>query len=44
MSVGAGAVKQLRAQTRFALTGTPMENHPGELWSIFDFVLPGYLL
>lgn len=44
MSVGAGAVKQIRAQTRFALTGTPMENHPGELWSIFDFVLPGYLL
>lgn len=44
MSVGAGAVKQLRAQTRFALTGTPMENHPGELWSIFDFALPGYLL
>ena len=44
MSVGAGAVKQLKAKTRFALTGTPMENHPGELWSIFDFVLPGYLL
>ena len=44
MSVGANAVKQLRAKTRFALTGTPMENHPGELWSIFDFVLPGYLL
>ena len=44
MSVGANAVKQLRAQSRFALTGTPMENHPGELWSIFDFVLPGYLL
>lgn len=44
MSVGAGAVKQLKAETRIALTGTPMENHPGELWSIFDFVLPGYLL
>lgn len=43
MSVGASAVKQLKAQTRLALTGTPMENHPGELWSIFDFVLPGYL-
>ncbi len=43
-SVGALAVKQLRAQTRFALTGTPMENSTGELWSIFDFVLPGYLL
>ncbi len=43
-SVGAVAVKQLRAQTRLALTGTPMENNTGELWSIFDFVLPGYLL
>lgn len=43
-SVGAVAVKQLRAQTRFALTGTPMENGTGELWSLFDFVLPGYLL
>lgn len=43
-SVGAVAVKQLQAQTRFALTGTPMENSTGELWSIFDFVLPGYLL
>ena len=44
MSVGASSVKQLKAKTRIALTGTPMENHPGELWSIFDFVLPGYLL
>ncbi len=43
-SVGAVAVKQLKAQTRLALTGTPMENNTGELWSIFDFVLPGYLL
>ena len=42
-SVGAVVVKQLKAQTRFALTGTPMENSTGELWSIFDFVLPGYL-
>ena len=44
MSVGAAAVKQLTADTRLALTGTPMENHPGELWSLFDFVLPGYLM
>jgi superfamily II DNA or RNA helicase len=43
-SVGAGAAKRIKAQSRFALTGTPMENHPGELWSIFDFVLPGYLM
>lgn len=42
-SVGAHAVKQLTAMTRIALTGTPMENHAGELWSLFDFVLPGYL-
>ena len=42
-SVGAHAVKQLSAETRIALTGTPMENHAGELWSIFDFILPGYL-
>ena len=42
-SVGAHAVKQLTAETRIALTGTPMENHAGELWSLFDFVLPDYL-
>ena len=42
-SVGAHAVKLLSAETRIALTGTPMENHAGELWSLFDFVLPGYL-
>ena len=42
-SVAAQAVKQLKADTRFALTGTPMENGVGELWSLFDFVLPGYL-
>ncbi len=39
----AGAVKRLNAHTRLALTGTPMENSVGELWSLFDFVLPGYL-
>ncbi|MDO5435985.1 MAG: DEAD/DEAH box helicase [Clostridia bacterium] len=42
-SAAAAAVKQLQADTRFALTGTPMENGIGELWSVFDFVLPGYL-
>ncbi len=42
-SVAAQAAKQLRGDTRFALTGTPMENGIGELWSLFDFVLPGYL-
>ncbi len=42
-SVGAHAVKRITARTRVALTGTPMENHAGELWSLFDFVMPGYL-
>ena len=42
-SLGAAAAKELDAQVRVALTGTPMENHTGELWSIFDFILPGYL-
>jgi hypothetical protein len=37
------AVKQLRARTRFALTGTPIENRLGDLWSIFDFINPGLL-
>ena len=37
------AVKRLEARYRLALTGTPMENHLGELWSIFDFLMPGFL-
>ncbi len=37
------AVKSLRANTKFALTGTPLENSVLELWSIFDFIMPGYL-
>ena len=36
-------VKGLKAQVRFALTGTPIENRLGDLWSIFDFVNPGLL-
>ena len=36
-------VKALKAQARFALTGTPIENRLGDLWSIFDFVNPGLL-
>ena len=39
----AKAVKRIRADARFALTGTPIENTLTELWSIFDFLLPGYL-
>lgn len=37
------AVKRVKAKHRFALTGTPIENNLGELWSIFDFIMPGYL-
>jgi SNF2 family DNA or RNA helicase len=36
-------VKEIKAKVRFALTGTPIENNLTELWSIFDFVMPGYL-
>ena len=39
----AKAIKELKGETRFALTGTPIENSLAELWSIFDFVMPGYL-
>jgi SNF2 family DNA or RNA helicase len=39
----ARAVKLLRGRTRYALTGTPVENNLAELWSIFDFIMPGYL-
>lgn len=42
-SLAAKAVKVLNANYRFALTGTPIENSLAELWSIFDFILPGYL-
>ncbi|MCO7137407.1 SNF2 family helicase [[Clostridium] leptum] len=37
------SVKQVSADIRYALTGTPVENTPGDLWSIFDFIMPGYL-
>jgi len=37
------AAKALNAQSRIALTGTPVENHLGDLWSIFDFINPGLL-
>jgi SNF2 family DNA or RNA helicase len=36
-------VHQIQARHRLALTGTPMENHLGELWSLFHFLLPGLL-
>ncbi|MGN0072127.1 MAG: DEAD/DEAH box helicase [Atopobiaceae bacterium] len=39
----AKAAKLIQAQHRFALTGTPIENRPSEMWSIFDFLMPGLL-
>lgn len=39
----AKAVKLIHAKYRFALTGTPIENRLSELWSIFDFLMPGFL-
>lgn len=37
------AIKNVNAKVKFALTGTPIENNLMELWSIFDFIMPGYL-
>ena len=39
----AKSVKAIKSQQRFALTGTPVENCLSELWSIFDFLMPGFL-
>jgi superfamily II DNA or RNA helicase len=39
----AKAVRLLRAEHRLALSGTPVENHVGELWSLFEFLNPGML-
>ncbi|MFO7659807.1 MAG: DEAD/DEAH box helicase, partial [Candidatus Cloacimonadaceae bacterium] len=38
-----GAIKKLKADYRLALSGTPIENSMTELWSILDFLMPGYL-
>ena len=37
------AVKSITSETKIALTGTPIENTITELWSIFDFIMPGFL-
>lgn len=37
------SVQQLRATHRLALSGTPLQNHVGDLWSLFEFLMPGYL-
>jgi SNF2 family DNA or RNA helicase len=42
-SLNAKSAKRINSLVKFALTGTPMENSPAELWSIFDFIMPGYL-
>ena len=42
-TAAAKAVKVVHAKHRFALTGTPIENRLSELWSIFDFLMPGFL-
>ena len=39
----ATALKSIEGEIKFALTGTPIENSVSELWSIFDFIMPGYL-
>jgi superfamily II DNA or RNA helicase len=39
----ADAVRRLQARHRLCLTGTPLENHLGELWTQFDFLMPGFL-
>ncbi|KAB8306734.1 DEAD/DEAH box helicase [Erwinia endophytica] len=39
----AQAIRAIQARHRLCLTGTPLENHLGELWSQFDFLLPGFL-
>ena len=39
----AKSIKEIKAKTRYALTGTPIENSLAELWSIFDYIMPGYL-
>lgn len=42
-SKAAQVIRQIQAQHRLCLTGTPLENHLGELWSLFDFLMPGFL-
>lgn len=43
MTKMAQRVKEIPADYRLALTGTPLENHVFELWSIFDYLMPGFL-
>ncbi len=43
LSKAARLVRQIKSSHRLCLTGTPMENHLGELWAQFDFLMPGFL-
>lgn len=43
LSQSSEVVKELNAKVKFALTGTPIENNLLELWSLFDYIMPGYL-
>lgn len=43
-TLNAKSVQQIQAKGYFALTGTPIENSLSELWSLFNFIMPGYLL
>ncbi len=42
-SKAAKMIRQFKASHKLCLTGTPMENHLGELWALFDFLMPGFL-
>jgi superfamily II DNA or RNA helicase len=42
-SRAASALRRLQAEHRLCVTGTPLENHLGELWAHFDFLMPGFL-
>ncbi|MBU3112858.1 DEAD/DEAH box helicase [Clostridium lacusfryxellense] len=43
LALNTKVIKEVKAKVRFALTGTPIENNLTEIWSIFDFIIPGYL-
>jgi superfamily II DNA or RNA helicase len=43
MATASRLARTLRARQRLCLSGTPLENHLGELWSLFDFLMPGLL-
>ena len=42
-AISAQVARHIKAEQKLCLTGTPMENHLGELWALFDFLMPGFL-